>query len=698
MNPIIVLLSVLLLLSLSSLAVLLVKYYRKNEISDPMQLPELTNLQNDLKDALAKANDALNLNRIAIHSLEDILNSVDAMVYVTVPETGEIIFVNDYMKEVFEKSGEDLIGQYCYKLFRGTDDLCDFCPCYRLKDDPEAVIIWEEYVLGRNIRHSDCLIDWTDGKKVHLQHAVDITELVVSRELAEQANRAKGIFLAHMSHEIRTPLNAILGMSEIQLQKKDSSADVKAAFGMVYNSGNLLLKIIDDILDFSKIEAGKLEMNPQVYEIPSLISDTVQLIRFRYQSQAITFKLVMAENLLFELIGDEYRIKQILNNLLSNAFKYTAAGEVELSVATEPTQGENANLILCVRDTGQGMTEEQVATIFDDYTRFNMQMNQGISGTGLGMSITKRLIDMMDGEIVIESIVDKGTTFTVRLPQKISSLAICEKDILHALQKFDADDSLVLENNQLEYEHMPAGKVLVADDLSTNLVVAKGLLLPYGLTIDTVLSGYEVIEKIKSGNHYDVIFMDHMMPKMSGIEATKIIREMGYTQPIVAMTANAVVGQEEMFLANGFDGFISKPIDIRKLDVLLKNFIKNEPSDEEARAKAQKEDGQKNKSGVQRSELEKYFIADAKKAINVIQDIYQRREQLTVDDILSLVVTAHGMKSALAAIGELELSAFAGQLEKDGKEATPSSFTDFLDKIPAFVRDIEKLTEQIVSA
>ena len=572
MNPILVF-SFILLLTLGITVAVFVGYFRKNKIISNQALAELINLQNELTDALEKANKASSLEKIYLHSMENILNSIDAMIYVTIPETGEILFVNNYMKEVFKKSGEDLIGKYCYTLFRGADHLCEFCPCYRLKDEPEAVIIWEEYVLGRNIRHCDCLIDWTTGEKVHLQHAVDITELVVSKELAEQANRAKGLFLAHMSHEIRTPLNVILGISEIQLQKKDSSSEASEACSMVYNAGNLLLKIIDDILDFSKIEAGKLEINPQAYEVPGLINDVTQLIRFRYNEKPIEFKVKTNENLLLELIGDVHRIKQILNNLLSNAYKYTEAGEVELSVLAEPGQDGIADLTLRVSDTGQGMTEDQTEAIFDEYTRFNMQLNQGIAGTGLGMPITKRLVDMMGGEISIESTVGKGTTFTVYLPQKLSGLEICGKDVIKDLQNLRAGDLSAWEKPKMAYQPMPHGKVLVVDDLGTNLYVAKGLLLPYGLTVDTVESGYEAIEKIKNGRQYDIIFMDHMMPKMGGMEAAKTLRDMGYARPIIAMTANAVVGQEELFLANGFDGFISKPIDIRKLDALLIDFI-----------------------------------------------------------------------------------------------------------------------------
>jgi len=241
------------------------------------------------------------------------------------------------------------------------------------------------------------------------------------------------------------------------------------------------------------------------------------------------------------LFGDELRIKQILNNLLSNAFKYTDSGKISLSITREPSDKPfMINLLFRISDTGQGMSREQLDKLFDEYTRFNLEANRSTEGAGLGMNITKRLIDLMDGEILVESEQGKGSTFTVRLPQGIVDNGVFGKDVVDNLMQFRLGRmSQIKKAPQVVREYMPYGKVLIVDDVETNLYVAKGLLSPYGLSIDTAGSGFEALEKINGGAKYDVIFMDHFMPKMDGIEAAKKIRELGYTQPIVALTANA---------------------------------------------------------------------------------------------------------------------------------------------------------------
>ena len=250
----------------------------------------------------------------------------------------------------------------------------------------------------------------------------DVTELVkLQRNLeaavktAETGNRAKSSFLAKMSHEIRTPLNAVLGIAEIQLQNKTMPPDEKEVFTRIFNSGNLLLGIINDILDMSKIEAGKLELIPAKYDVASLINDTVYLNMIKHENKPVTFILNVDENVPSELFGDMLRIKQILNNLLTNAFKYTKEGEVELSVNAE-YGAETVTLIFRVRDTGYGMTAEQINRLFEEYSRFNMEANRTTEGTGLGMGITQNLVDMMNGEMLVESKPDNGSLFIVRLP------------------------------------------------------------------------------------------------------------------------------------------------------------------------------------------------------------------------------------------------------------------------------------------
>ena len=416
--------------------------------------------------------------------------------------------------------------------------------------------------------------------------AAALSVLLVSidraRNKSDFENRRKSSFLAVMSHEIRTPMNAILGITEMQMQQQDEklSDSVKEAFDRIYYSGSLLLQIINDLLDLSKLEAGKLEILPEKYEIASLINEIVHLNKIKYDSKPIEFKLNIDENIPASLIGDELRIKQIINNLLSNAFKYTRSGEIEFSVTSENTGDEKTALILTVSDTGIGMTESQLSRLFDEYSRFNMQANRTTTGTGLGMSITRNLIKLMQGEISVESEPEKGSVFTVRLPQELNGSAPLGREVAENLHKFRFSSATQMKAVPILREHMPYGSVLIIDDVETNLFVAKMLMQPYGMNISTAESGYEAIELIKAGNVYDIIFMDHMMPKMDGIEATKIIRGLGYKHPIVALTANAVAGQADIFLTNGFDDFISKPIDIRVLNTSLNRYIRDKQTPE----------------------------------------------------------------------------------------------------------------------
>ncbi|MCL2101526.1 MAG: ATP-binding protein, partial [Fibromonadales bacterium] len=409
----------------------------------------------------------------------------------------------------------------------------------------------------------------------------DITPLVESRQAAEEANVAKSKFLATISHEIRTPLNAILGISEIKLEQKDIPPEIRNMFQKIYNSGYTLLGIINDILDLSKIGTGKFEITPIQYNTASLINDTIQLNIMRIGGKPIDFVLHVSENLPSVLFGDELRIKQVLNNLLSNAIKYTDKGKVTLEASSQ-TEQDAVRLIFTVRDTGQGMTAEQVAKLFDDYSQFNKESNRTKEGTGLGMSITKNLVEMMDGKIAVESEPGTGSVFIVHLMQKSTGSSVLGKELVEELQSL----RFLSEPGKAHFirEHMPHGKVLIVDDLEANLFVAQGLLQPYGLEIEIANSGFEALEKIKS-NEYNIVFMDHMMPEMDGVETAKRIRELNEPRyknlPIVALTANAVAGTEEMFLANGFNDFLSKPIDVLKLDAILKKWI---PKEEKALA------------------------------------------------------------------------------------------------------------------
>ena len=520
-----------------------------------------------------------------------------------------------------------------------------------------------------------------------------------AREKAETLNRQKSAFLARMSHEIRTPMNAILGISEIQLEKETLPPDTKEALGKIYNSGSIMLNIINDILDLSKIEAGKMELMHVKYEIASVINDTVQLNMIRFESKPIEFKLKVDETIPSVLSGDELRIKQILNNLLSNAAKYTVKGEVEFSVTKEQLHPNTSDikLVFSVRDTGVGMTGAQVSKLFDEYSRFNTQANSKTEGTGLGMSITQMLIQMMGGEISVKSWPGKGSVFTVSLPQHVLDPKPLGRDLVENLRQFRM--SSVRRNRSVQFvrKQMPHGKILLVDDAQTNLYVARGLMLPYGLNIDTAESGFEAIDKIKSGRVYDIIFMDHMMPEMDGIEATKILRSLGYKNPIVALTANALIGHADVFLANGFDDFLSKPIDTRHLNALLNKYVRddkahesNEPKD----AEGQQDDYDEMTPQPLDPQLAKVAVRDAEKAIVTLEAICKKRDNLSDEDLNAYVVSVHAMKSVLMNIGETALSDIALQLETAGKNR---DITVVSSNTPLFLNALRMVVEKIKS-
>ena len=629
--------------------------------------------------------------------LTNILNGIDAQIYVTVPHTGKILFVNDYMKKLFNIEG-DCTDKFCYNVFMGKKDhICDFCPCYKLDKNPHDTVVWEfrHPYTNRIYRNTDRYIEWTDGRIVQIQHSVDITEIIDAKEHAEQSSRFKSQFLSHMSHEVRTPMNAILGITEIQLQNESLSSGTQEAYSRIYNSGYLLLGIINDILDLSKIEAGKLELTSVNYDVPSLINDVVYLNIIRFDNKPITFDLQVDENIPSTLFGDELRIKQILNNLLSNAFKYTDLGKVSLSISFERASDASLiTLVFRVSDTGQGMTRDQLDKLFDEYSRFNLEANRTTEGAGLGMNITKRLIELMNGEILVESEQGKGSVFTVRLPQKIVDTKVLGKEIVENLMRFRLGKmSRMKKAPQVVREYMPYGKVLVVDDVETNLYVAKGLMSPYGLSIDTAASGFEAVEKIKDGAVYDIIFMDHFMPKMDGMEAANIIRSLGYTKPIVALTANALTGQTEIFLANGFDGFISKPIDIHQLNAVMNKFVRDKyPAEIVEAARLIKNNMEKNLTQTPsvNPELLKVFTRDAEKAVNVLETIHKKQNYPDAD-LQLYVINVHAMKSALNNTGEKELSVFAAKLEKAGRE---KNITLISEETPVFLAALQAVIEK----
>jgi len=503
---------------------------------------------------------------------------------------------------------------------------------------------------------------------------VEITPIIESQRTAEAATRSKSEFLAMMSHEIRTPLNAIIGIAQIEMQDRSLQNGQMAAYEKIHSSGNNLLGIINDILDMSKIETGKLQFRIMEYDMPSLINDTVQLNIVRIGSKPIEFKLDINEELPSKLYGDELRLKQVLNNLLSNAIKYTKNGHVKLTAKHEMIE-DYVMLSFSVEDTGQGMRNKDKDRLFTEYLRFNTEANRNTEGTGLGLNITQKLVEMMNGKISVESEWGKGSIFkvTVRqhlnLPQGTLEYIPIGKDLAEKLRTFTFSSERQGAMLQITREPMPYGSVLVVDDVDTNLFVAEGLLKPYKLKIETANSGFAAIGKIKSGKIFDMIFMDHMMPVMDGIETTRIIREWEAEQsntykrvPIIALTANALAGNNEMFAKKDFDGFIPKPIDINLLNTILNKFIRDKNPEEAKKYKPETVSYTASKTEKQKisSKIIKVFCQDAQKAIKTLKDSF------FCGDIKLFTITAHAMKSALANILEHEASEQAFALENAG--------------------------------
>ncbi|MCL2222120.1 MAG: ATP-binding protein [Oscillospiraceae bacterium] len=398
-----------------------------------------------------------------------------------------------------------------------------------------------------------------------------IKQVESSRTEAENASKSKSDFLSKMSHEMRTPMNAILGMSEIILAM-DVSEKVLTHAKTIKQSGNHLLSLINEILDISKVESGKLEIANRRYLFHSVVNDVVSIIRARNSNAELRFYVYMENDTPNALIGDEVRVRQILLNVLSNALKYTKNGHFSLEIRSESSKEDYVTLTMTIKDTGIGIKSEELNILFDEFTQLNTWTNREIEGTGLGLAITRNLLGLMGGTIEVQSVYGEGSEFTIVLPQKIQS-----PDTLPAPP---ATDPYCLDDFSckkfVDKFTAPDAHILVVDDVDINLLVAKAFLEPYGVKIELLAGGEDAVDAVAIGD-YDLVFMDQMMPGMDGIEAVKIIREMDGEKfsslPIVALTANAIVGVKEMFLENGFDDFISKPIDMENLHSILLRYL-----------------------------------------------------------------------------------------------------------------------------
>jgi signal transduction histidine kinase len=397
---------------------------------------------------------------------------------------------------------------------------------------------------------------------------------------AEEANRAKSVFLSNMSHEMRTPLNVVVGITNLMLEDTEMPIKVKENLKKVNIAGNTIIALINDVLDISKIEAGKLDLLPTQYDVASMINDIIVINMIRIEGKPIAFHLDITEDMPYSLYGDDLRLRQILNNILSNAFKYTQKGNVTLGLSCSREGTDNVWLSVYVSDTGVGIKKEDIVKLFTDYSQVDTRTNRNVQGTGLGLSITKKLVHLMNGEITVESEYGKGTTFRIRVLQGIVTEKTIGEEIANNLRNFCYKDVVKRTREKLTRPDLSYARVMVVDDMPTNLDVAAGMLRKYKMQVDCVTNGKEAVEQIAGEKViYNAIFMDHMMPEMDGMEATKKIRALGteYAEniPIIALTANAIAGNEKMFLENGFNAFLPKPINIMTLDSVIKSLIRD---------------------------------------------------------------------------------------------------------------------------
>ena len=382
------------------------------------------------------------------------------------------------------------------------------------------------------------------------------------------ATNAKSVFLANMSHEIRTPINAIMGMNEIIL-RDSSEENVKEYAKDVKSASEYLLSIVNDILDFSKIEAGKLEIICDNYDLSNLIIGVTNLITMKAEGKGLKLIVIVNENLPSMLYGDDKRVREIITNILNNAVKYTDEGFVKLSIDGN-VNNDILNLRISVEDSGQGIKEEDLDTIFSSFSQVNKKKNKNVEGTGLGLTITKSLIEIMGGTISVESEYKKGSTFTVTLPQKIVSF---EKIGDLSKRRYLVSEG---ENvNKKEFE-IPDTSILVVDDTPLNNKVISMLLSKTKAEVTCILSGEEML-KLICERHFDLIFLDHMMPNMDGIETLNISKTLENNKcmdvPVIALTANAIVGAKEMYIEAGFDDYLSKPVKSEALMDIIEKYI-----------------------------------------------------------------------------------------------------------------------------
>ncbi|MCR5813064.1 MAG: transporter substrate-binding domain-containing protein [Desulfovibrio sp.] len=520
-------------------------------------------------------------------------------------------------------------------------------------------------------------------------------ELAIAVKAAENANKAKTYFLSTMSHDIRTPLNSILSMNEMVLRECDNE-DILIYSGHIRSSGNTLLGLINDILDFSRIEAGKLEIIPVDYQLSSVLNDLMNLLQARTEAKGLGLELQIDRNIPNYLHGDEIRIKQIITNLLTNAVKYTKTGKVTFIMGYS-TIADNPGAIelwVSVKDTGIGIKKEDMGRLFGAFERINETHNRNIEGTGLGIPITQKLLDLMGSQLVVESYFGQGSTFSFRLRQKVVQWEAVG-DYRTAFKR-----SVAQRKKYQESFTAPQGCLLVVDDTPVNLTVVKSLLKRTKLQIDTAMSGDECL-KMSTQKKYDMIFMDHMMPTKDGIEAMQELKAMkdnpNARTPVICLTANAIAGMRDTYLAAGFDDYLSKPIDPDRLEAIIVKYLPPEKMQLKEQKATEPFVDKKNSEipdflyQIQEIDLNtglrhcgnasiylealSAYVETISQNAQVIADYWQKQ------DIKNLTIKVHALKSSARIIGALSLASLAEKLEQAGHDHQLKVLADNLETL-----------------
>lgn len=570
-----------------------------------------------------------------------------------------------------------------------------------------------------------------------LLQVTDITDISLAKNEVEKANNAKSEFLANMSHELRTPLNAINGLAELEL-RKNLPTDTKLNLEKISTSGEVLLSTINDILDISKIEAGRFDLNIEEYSFTSFMSDTLNMNVVRIGSKPISIDVEIDENIPEKLIGDEMRIRQIFSNLISNAIKYTFDGTIWVKVKGI-IKGNSIWISLSVQDTGIGISKENLSKLFRNYSMVDVKSHKEIEGTGLGLSITKQIVDLMDGDISVESVYGKGSTFSVQFRQDIADPTPIGLENAKNIENFVSFSKQSSKYQKLEIVKLPNIRTLIVDDIQVNIDVAAGMLSAYEMQIDTANSGKEAIAKVKE-SEYDIIFMDHMMPEMDGIETLKNIRKLNKNYlknvPIIALTANAIVGMDKMFLENGFQDYLSKPMNAQKLDFIIHRWLIDDKNDININATQEewneverrfmkrrndfdRRNGNDRRRSEQCSEKEVYYKLLAQNPVNGINfdeairqfnsmpkiyvrvlksffantpTVIKKLQNPTAKTIDDYKITVHGLKGSCFGIGANDIAKLAESLEK---EAGAQNLTAVLEKNDALLQQVRNLLDEV---